>query len=95
VGYATINGKGAPQSFTSTNWNYGAAAIVGLTYFLALSWFLDLSQGFSMPNARTTYVTSPFNNPGDGTIAFSGTLIGTYTANLSTRAQSITINKAF
>jgi opacity protein-like surface antigen len=100
VGFATINGKlvdisGAPQSFSSTNWNYGVAGTAGVTYFLGSSWFLDLSYSFSMPNGRTTYVTSPFNNPGDGTTAFSGTLIGTYTANLSTEAIAITINKTF
>jgi opacity protein-like surface antigen len=101
VGFATINGiltniSGAPQSFSSSDWRHGAAATAGITYFLAPSWFLDVSYLFIAPNNRTVFATSPFNNPGDGTVAFSGTLIGLYTANLKhTQAVAISINKAF
>lgn len=101
VGYATINGKltnisGSPQSFSSTDWRYGAAATAGITYFLTPSWFLDVNYLFIAPSARTIFETSSFNNPGDGSLAFRGTLIGTETANLkNTQAVVISINKAF
>ena len=69
VGYATINGKltnisGSPQSFSSTDWRYGAAATAGITYFLTPSWFLDVNYLFIAPSARTIFETSSFNNPG-------------------------------
>jgi opacity protein-like surface antigen len=100
VGFATINGNltsisGAPQSFSSSDWRSGAAVTAGLTYFLTSSWFLDVSYLFIAPKSRTIFVTSPFNNPGDGTVSFSGTLIGIYTANVrNTQAVAISINKA-
>jgi opacity protein-like surface antigen len=101
VGYATINGtltniSGAPQTVSSTDWRFGLAATAGLTYFLTPEWFLDLSYLFVAPNSRTIFVSSPFDNPGNGTLAFSGTLIGTFTANVkNTQALSLSINKAF
>ncbi len=101
VGYATINENltnisGVPQSTSSTDWRCGAAATCGITYFLSPSWFLDLGYFFTAPTSRTISTRSSFNNPGDGSLAFRGTLIGTYTANVdNTHAVAISINKAF
>jgi hypothetical protein len=100
VGYATFGGNltnvsGTPQSFYAGQWTVGAAATAGVTFFLAPTWFLDLNYAFSMPNAQITQITSPFNNPGVNGLAFTGTLIGAYTANLNTHAIGLTINKAF
>jgi outer membrane protein W len=100
VGYATFSGNytnvsGQPQSFYTSQWTLGAAATAGLTFFLTKSWFLDLNYVFSMPNASITQLTSPFNNPGSGGLAFTGTLIGAYTGNLSTHSIGFTINRAF
>lgn len=100
VGYATINGKltdvsGPPQSFSSTNWLIGFAATAGVTYFLTPSWFMDLSYGYSQPGGRTSYINSPFYNPGTGGVSFSGNLIGYYTANVSSHMIALTFNKSF
>ena len=100
VGYATfgnnnVNVSGQPQSFYTNQWTFGASATAGATFFLTKSWFLDLNYVFSMPNASITYLTSPFNNPGNGGLAFTGTLIGAYSANLSTHSIGLTINRAF
>lgn len=100
MGYATFGGNftnvsGQPQSFYAGQWTFGAAATAGLTFFLTPSWFLDLNYVFSMPNANITQLTSPFNNPGTGPVAFTGTLIGAYSANLNTHSIGLTINRAF
>jgi opacity protein-like surface antigen len=100
VGYATFcsnntNVSGQPQSFYNNQWTFGASATAGATFFLTKSWFLDLNYVFSMPNASITYLTSPFNNPGNGGLAFTGTLIGAYSANLNTHSIGLTINRAF
>ena len=84
VGYATfgnnnVNVSGQPQSFYTSQWTWGASATAGATFFLTKSWFLDLNYVFSMPNASITYLTSPFNNPGNGGLAFTGlTLYATH-----------------
>jgi opacity protein-like surface antigen len=100
VGYATINGvltdiSGAPQSVTDNSWRFGTAATAGVTYFLTPRWFIDLSYVFSMPNSRTNYVASPFNNPRTAGPSFMGTLLGSYTADVSSHAVLATINLAF
>lgn len=101
VGYAVFNGaetnvSGPQQSFTRTSWTYGVAATAGVTFFLAPSWFLDLGYAYVRPNAINVHITAPFSNPGNGSgNAFAGTLIGDYTANLSTHAITLTINKTF
>lgn len=99
VGYATINGvltniSGAPQSVTDNSWRFGTAATAGVTYFLTPRWFVDVSYVFAMPNSRTNYVASPFNNPRTGA-SFMGTLLGTYTAEVSSHAVLATINFTF
>ena len=66
-----------------------------MTYFLNPRWFIDLSYVFSMPNARTNYVASPFNNPRTGGPSFMGTLLGTYTADVSSHSILATLNFAF
>lgn len=100
VGYATINGvltdvSGAPQNVTDNSWRFGTAATAGVTYFLTPRWFIDVSYVFSMPNNRVNYVSSPFNNPRTVGASFSGTLLGTYTADVSSHAILATINLAF
>ena len=101
VGFADIRGRrldisGRPQSFTSSEWAFGAAATTGVTYFINSSWFLDFGYSFSMPFARTTAVSEPFSNNAYSPLAFDGTLSGTYSAkSLSTHSFTISINKAF
>ena len=101
VGYATFSGvytnvSGTPQSFSTTSWTLGAAATVGVTYFLSPSWFIDFNYAFSAPNAQTITSISPFNNPGTGgSNSYTGTLIGVYTGNVVTHAIGITLNRAF
>ena len=101
VGYATFSGvytnvSGTPQSFSTTSWALGAAATVGVTYFLSPSWFIDFNYAFSAPNAQTITSISPFNNPGTGgSNSYTGTLIGVYTGNVVTHAIGITLNRAF
>jgi opacity protein-like surface antigen len=100
VGYATINGvltniSGAPQSFTDNSWRFGTAATAGMTYFLTPHWFVDLAYVFSMPNSRTNYVASPFNNTEPTGTSYMGTLLGTFTADVSSHSIFAAMNFAF
>jgi hypothetical protein len=51
VGFAFVDGaivdqSGAPQDFSSSSWLVGGAAMVGVTYLLTPTWFLDLSYTY-------------------------------------------------
>lgn len=101
VGYAVINGvntnvSGTPQNFSSSGWVLGGAAVVGGTYFLSSSWFLDLDYVFSKTAAQIGNYSSTFVNststPGVTTV---GTLVGDSSENIVTQSVTITINKAF
>ena len=52
VGFALVDGgivdqSGAPQDFSSSSWLVGGAAMVGVTYFLTPTWFLDLNYTYA------------------------------------------------
>lgn len=52
VGFADVNGMhgdatGAPVNFATSQWVWGLAAQIGLTYFLDRDWFLDLNYTYS------------------------------------------------
>ena len=97
VGFALVDGgivdqSGAPQDFSSSSWLFGGAATIGVTYFLAPTWFLDLNYTYAMTQGHTATIASPF-------IDFSSTSAGTLVGNSAWRAETqrvgLTINKAF
>jgi hypothetical protein len=101
IGFADINGartdvSGQPINLTSSSWVYGGAATVGLTYFLAPSWFLDFSYTFAMTGDQALGYSSPFTNPnGSNGSTITGTLVGTSSGRVITQGIAATINKAF
>jgi opacity protein-like surface antigen len=99
VGFADLNGNrtdvsGTPQSFSATQWVWGATVMLGGTYYLDKSWFLDFSYSYSMTQNKTANYYSTFNNPSSPN-TFSGSLIGASTGNSTTQSIKITINRLF
>lgn len=100
VGYADIGRNpqtdvsGAPQSFSSTQWVYGGAALLGGTYFIDNSWFLDFSYQYTMTQNKTSNYSSTFNNPGVP-LTYSGSLIGSSIGTSTTQSLGLTLNKLF
>jgi opacity protein-like surface antigen len=97
VGFALVDGgivdqSGAPQNFSSSSWLVGGAAVVGVTYFLTPTWFLDLNYTYAVTEGHTANFASPF-------IDDSSTSVGTLVGNSAWRAEAqrvgLTINKAF
>jgi len=97
VGFALVDGaivdqSGAPQDFSSSSWLFGGAAMVGVTYFLTPTWFLDLNYTYAATSGHTATFASPF-------IDLSSTSVGTLVGNSAWRAETqrvaLTINKAF
>ncbi len=99
IGFADINGNhtdvsGAPQNFSGTNWVYGFAATIGLTYFLGDSWFLDASYTYAQTQNQTADFSSTFTNPnGTNGTTLTGTLNGNSTWDAATQSVTVTINK--
>ena len=99
IGFADLNGvrtdvSGTPQNFTATQWVYGGAAMLGGTYFLDSSWFVDFSYSYSMTQNKTSNYYSTFNNPGSPN-SYSGSLIGSSTGTASIQTLGLTMNKLF
>ena len=95
VGYAQIDGRtvdvsGAPQSFISSQWVYGGAAMLGGSYFIDKDWFLDLSYTYAMTQNKTSNRISPFSNP-----PTTGFLIGSSTGTAAVQTIGLTLNKLF
>ncbi|MGC2783149.1 MAG: hypothetical protein WA397_04780 [Roseiarcus sp.] len=97
VGFALVDGgivdqSGAPQDFSSSSWLFGGAAVVGVTYFLTPTWFLDLNYTYAFTQGHTGTFASPF-------VDLSSTSVGTLVGNSAWRAETqrvgLTINKAF
>lgn len=101
IGFADVNGgptdvSGAPINLSSANWVFGGTAMVGATYFLDRSWFLDFSYAYGITGNQTASFSSPFTNPnGSNGSTITGTLVGTSAGKVITQGVTASINKAF
>ena len=101
VGFADINGthtnvSGAAQSFTGSNWVYGITGMIGATYFLSKSWFLDVNYSLATTKNQTSNFASTFANPnGLNDTSTTGTLVGYSTWKVITQGVSVSLNKLF
>ena len=99
VGFADLNGdrtdiSGAPQNFADTQWVFGATAMIGATYYLDKSFFLDLNYSYSMTKNKTSNYYSTFRNVSSPN-TFEGELIGSSTGTATVQSVGISINKLF
>jgi hypothetical protein len=99
VGFADLNGvrtdiSGSPQNFSASQWVWGGALMLGGTYYIDKSWFLDLSYTINMTQNKTASYYSTFNNPSSPN-TYSGSLIGSSTGTATTQSIMLTINKVF
>ena len=88
--------SGPPQDFSGSGWVWGGAAIVGGTYFLAPSWFVDMSYMYARTNNQTFNYSSAFTNPnGPNGTTTVGSLVGNSSGRIETHAVIATIGKTF
>jgi opacity protein-like surface antigen len=97
VGFALVDGaivdqSGAPQDFSSSSWLFGGAAVVGVTYFVTPTWFIDLSYTYAFTQGHTATFASPFVDHSSTSV---GTLVGNSAWTAQTQRVGLTINKAF
>lgn len=99
IGFAAINGThenitGTPSNFASSEWVFGGAATVGVTYFLDASWFVDLNYTYARTASYGSSYSAPFSSSSDG-YDDVGILSGNYSGGVTTQAVAISINRAF
>ena len=99
VGFADLNGdrtdiSGVAQNFADTKWVLGAVAMLGGTYYLNESLFLDLNYSYSMTQNKTSNYCSTFHNVSSPN-TYDGELIGSSTGTPTVQSVGISINKLF
>lgn len=99
VGFADLNGdrtdiSGVAQNFTDTQWVLGATAMLGGTYYLNTSLFLDLNYSYSMTKNKTSSYYSTFHNVSSPN-TYAGELIGSSTGTATVQSVGISMNKLF
>ena len=75
IGFADVNGRptdvtGASVSFSSSEWVWGAAAQVGINYFITPTRSLDLNYTFARSSQFDADYAAGFFNPRNGTTGF-------------------------
>ena len=99
IGFADLNGvhtniTGLADSFASSSWVFGGAAVIGATYFLDRFWFLDFSYTYASMLVQTTGFSAPFSSSSFG-YTDTGTLSGTYSGRVITQSVALSINRVF
>ncbi len=99
LGFAAIDGQhlnitGNSSNFSSEPWVFGGTAIIGATYFLSPSWFVDLSYSFAITASHESSFSAPFSTTTDG-YEDTGILSGNYSGRVITQSVMFSINKAF
>ena len=99
VGFADVNGQrtdisGSPQDFSDKRWTFGATVMVGGTYYLDDSFFLDVSYSYTRTDNKTSDYFSTYSNIGSPN-TLSGDLIGSSTGTAKLQSITININKLF
>lgn len=93
----TPTGLGLGQKYSTTQWLFGGVAMIGATYFIQPTWFLDISYTYSFTGTKTSNWGGPWNDTDIARdfVSRTGTNTGTSSGSVSTQALMLTINKAF
>jgi len=93
----TPTGLGLGKKYSTTQWLYGGIAMVGATYFIAPTWFLDISYTYSVTGRKTSNWGGSWTDTDTSRngVTRTGTNTGTTSGSVNTQALAISINKAF
>jgi hypothetical protein len=93
----TPTGIGLGEKYSTTQWLFGGAVILGGTYFVDPTWFLDLNYTYSMTGTTTSRWGGPWTDTdiARSYVTRTGTNTGTSSGSVNLQALVITINKVF
>ena len=88
-------GVGNGSDYSTTQWLFGGVAIIGATYFIDPTWFVDISYAYAMTGTKTSSWGGPWSDTlPDGSLRI-GKNSGTSSGSVNTQAFSVSINAAF
>ncbi len=93
----TPTGIGLGEKYSTTQWLFGGVAMLGATYFIDPTWFVDISYTYSMTGTKTSGWGGSWTDTdiSRSYVTRTGTNTGTSSGSVNTQALVITINKAF
>lgn len=93
----TPTGVGLGKKYSTIQWLFGGVAMLGATYFIDPTWFVDISYTYSMTGTKTSSWGGPWTDTdiNRGNVARTGTNTGTSSGRVNTQAFSVSINAAF
>lgn len=93
----TPTGLGLGEKYSTNQWLFGGVAMIGATYFIDPTWFVDISYTYSMTETKTSGWGGPWidTDIARSYVTRTGTNTGTSSGSVNIQALMITINKAF
>jgi len=99
IGFADHNGvrgdvTGTPVNFASSEWVWGGAAQIGLTYYLDHDWFVDLNYTYARSAKFTDNFSAPYASTSQG-YDIVGTLYVSPSQRVTNQSFTVFINRRF
>jgi hypothetical protein len=88
-------GVGNGSNYSTNQWLFGGVAMVGATYFINPTWFVDISYSYSMTQTKTSRWGGPWSDTLPNGSLRIGNNTGTSSGSVNTQAFSVSINKSF
>lgn len=88
-------GAGNGSNYSTNQWLFGGVAMVGGTYFINPTWFVDLSYSYSMTGTNMSSFAGPWSDTLPNGTTRIGNNAGTSSGSVNTQALSASINVAF
>ena len=88
-------GVGNGSNYSTNQWLFGGIAMVGATYFINPTWFVDLSYSYSMTRTKTSSWGGPWSDTLPNGSTRIGNNAGASSGSVSTQAFSVSINAVF
>ncbi len=93
----TPTGVGLGAKYSTTQWLFGGVAMVGATYFINSTWFVDMSYAYSMTGTKTSSWGGSWTDTDiqRANVTRTGTNAGTSSGSVNIQAFLLSMNKAF
>jgi len=88
-------GVGNGSNYSTNQWLFGGVAMVGATYFINTTWFLDLSYSYLMTNTKSSSWSGPWSDTLPSGSTRIGYNAGTSSGRVNVQAVSVSMNAVF